>query len=69
MSKTETTAGRISIRDVSMGGAMVTIVAFFALHPKGSQFLSPQNLSNLSIELAITATLALGMLLVLLRHD
>lgn len=29
-------------------------------------FLSPRNLSMLSIELAVTATLALGMLLVLL---
>jgi D-xylose transport system permease protein len=66
MSKTQPAAGKISMRDVSMGVAMVAIVAFFALHPKGSQFLSPQNLSNLSIELSITATLALGMLLVLL---
>jgi D-xylose transport system permease protein len=66
MSKTETSNGRMSMRDVSMGIAMVAIVAFFALHPKGSQFLSPQNLSNLSIELSITATLALGMLLILL---
>ena len=36
---------------------------FRILHPK---FLSPENLTNLSIELAITATLALGMYLVLL---
>lgn len=57
---------KISIRDLSMGIALFLICAFFALHPKGEQFLSPQNLSNLSIELAITATLALGMLLVLL---
>lgn len=57
---------KISIRDASMAIALFLICAFFALHPKGGQFLSPQNLSNLSIELAITATLALGMLLVLL---
>lgn len=57
---------KISIRDASMGLALLLICAFFALHPKGGQFLSPQNLSNLSIELAVTATLALGMLLVLL---
>lgn len=49
-----------------MAIALFLICAFFALHPEGGQFLSPQNLSNLSIELAITATLALGMLLVLL---
>ena len=57
---------KISIRNLSMGGTLLFISAFFVLHPKGSQFLSPQNLSNLSIELAITATLALGMLIVLL---
>jgi D-xylose transport system permease protein len=57
---------KFSIRDASMGIALFLICAFFALHPEGGQFLSPQNLSNLSIELAITATLALGMLLVLL---
>lgn len=49
-----------------MGGALLAIGAFFVLHPAGAQFLSPQNLSNLSIELAITAILALGMLIVLL---
>lgn len=57
---------KISIRDISMAIALFLICAFFTLHPRGGQFLSPQNLSNLSIELAITATLALGMLLVLL---
>ncbi|MDD2706919.1 MAG: ATPase [Verrucomicrobiae bacterium] len=53
-------------RNISMGLALFLISAFFTLHPKGAQFLSPQNLSNLSIELAITAILALGMLVVLL---
>jgi len=52
-------------RNVSMALALLAITAFFALHPNGGQFLSPQNLSNLSIELAVTATLALGMFLVL----
>jgi len=56
----------IELRQLSMGFALVAISAFFALHPKSAQFLSPQNLSNLSIELSVTATLALGMLLVLL---
>lgn len=56
----------LSYRDLSLAGALLAITLFFALHPEGSMFLSAQNLSNLSIELAITATLALGMLLVLL---
>jgi D-xylose transport system permease protein len=58
--------GRLSLRNLSMAAALVLIAAFFSLHPDGGSFLSPENLSNLSIELAITATLALGMLLVLL---
>jgi len=57
---------RDTLRNASMGIALLLMGAFFALHPRGGQFLSPQNLSNLSIELAITATLALGMLLILL---
>lgn len=57
---------RDTLRNASMGIALLLIGTFFALHPRGGQFLSPQNLSNLSIELAITATLALGMLLILL---
>ena len=55
---------RLSIRDFSMGIGLLLIWGFFALAT--DNFLSPRNLSNLSIELAITATLALGMLLVLL---
>ncbi len=57
---------KLSWRDLTMGIALLAIGAFFALHPCGGQFLSPQNLSNLSIELAVTAILALGMLIVLL---
>ena len=38
--------------------------AFFAI--AAPQYLSPRNLSSLTVELAITATLALGMLLVIL---
>lgn len=55
-----------SLRELALALVLILLVAFFALHPKGGQFLSAQNLSNLSIELAITAILALGMLLVLL---
>ncbi len=55
---------KISLRNFSIGIALVLIWAFFAV--ASDKFLSPRNLSLLSIELAVTATLALGMLLVLL---
>jgi len=55
---------QVSIRDFSMGVALVLIWGFFAL--VSDKFLSPRNLAMLSIELAVTATLAMGMLLVLL---
>jgi len=51
-------------REAFMLIALVAIWAFFAL--QAPVFLSARNLSLLSIELAVTATLALGMLLVLL---
>ena len=51
-------------REVFMVVALVAIWAFFAWQVP--VFLSARNLSLLSIELAVTATLALGMLLVLL---
>ena len=53
-----------TIRNISMSVALVLMTTFFAV--RNPAFISPQNLSNLSIELAVTATLALGMLLVLL---
>ena len=59
-------AGSISLRHVYVVVTLLVISLFFALHPQGEKFLGAQNLSNLSIELAITATLALGMFLVLL---
>ncbi|HEX3773567.1 MAG TPA: hypothetical protein VHV51_03830 [Polyangiaceae bacterium] len=53
-----------ALRDYSMLLALAAIWAFFGLeHPV---FLSSRNLSLLLIELSITASLALGMLLVLL---
>jgi len=55
---------RFAIRELSMLVALVAIWAFFAW--REPVFLSERNLSLLSIELAVTATLALGMLLVLL---
>src|SRR5450432_1800561 len=53
-----------ALRDYSMLIALAAIWAFFGIeHPV---FLSSRNLSLLLIELSITASLALGMLLVLL---
>src|SRR5512135_2346166 len=51
-------------RELSMVIALVAIVAFFAWQEP--VFLSSRNLSLLSVELAVTAILALGMLVVLL---
>jgi D-xylose transport system permease protein len=53
-----------SFRDFSMLIALVIICAFFAV--MSPQFLGARNLSLLMTELSITATLALGMLLIIL---
>src|SRR4051812_7410673 len=55
---------RLTLRDFALAFALVGICAFFAL--RSPQFLSARNLSLLMTELAITATLAMGMLLVIL---
>src|SRR5438309_11877322 len=55
---------RRSFRDFSLVIALVVICAFFAI--VSPQFLSARNLSLLTTELSITATLAIGMLLVIL---
>ncbi len=55
---------KLTFRDFSIGIALVLVWIFFSL--VSDTFLSPRNLAMLSIELAVTATLALGMLLVLL---
>jgi D-xylose transport system permease protein len=55
---------RIATRELSMVIALVAIWAFFAWQEP--VFLSSRNLSLLSVELAVTAILALGMLVVLL---
>jgi D-xylose transport system permease protein len=55
---------RIATRELSMVIALVAIWAFFAWQEP--VFLSSRNLSLLSVELAVTAVLALGMLVVLL---
>jgi D-xylose transport system permease protein len=54
----------ISFRDFSLVIALVAIVAFFAF--MSPAFLSPRNLSNIGVEFAIIAVLALGVFLVLL---
>jgi len=55
---------QFKLRDFSMVIALILIWVFFSL--KTNLFLGPRNLSMLAIELSVTATLALGMLLVLL---
>jgi D-xylose transport system permease protein len=55
---------RVASRELSMLVALVAIWAFFAWTEP--VFLSARNLSLLSVELAVTAVLALGMLVVLL---
>jgi D-xylose transport system permease protein len=54
----------LRIRELSMAIALVAIWAFFAW--REPVFLSSRNLSLLSVELAVTAVLALGMFVVLL---
>lgn len=55
---------RIGLRDFSLLIALLAIWTFFAF--AAPAYLSARNLSSLAVELAITATLALGMLLVIL---
>ena len=55
---------RLATRELSMLLALAAVWVFFAV--REPVFLSNRNLSLLSVELAITATLALGMFLVLL---
>src|SRR5688572_20810998 len=55
---------RLTLRDFALGLALLLICGFFAF--TSPQFLSSRNLSLLLIELAVTATLALGMFLVIL---
>lgn len=55
---------RKTLRDFALVIALIAICAFFAV--MSPQFLGARNLSLLMTELSITATLALGMLLVIL---
>jgi D-xylose transport system permease protein len=56
--------GQISLRDFSMVIALVVIWGFFAATTPA--FLSSRNLSNIAVELSITAILSLGMLIIIL---
>lgn len=53
----------VSIRDFSMVIALLLIWGYFGI--ASPHFLSPLNLSNLAVELSITAILSLGMLLII----
>ncbi len=55
---------KLTFRDFSLLFSLLAIGSFFVV--AAPQFLSARNLSMLAVELAITATLALGMLLVIL---
>jgi len=59
-------SSRLSFRDFSLAIALLGICAFFAVKVPDWNFLSARNLSLLMIDFAITATLATGMLLVIL---
>lgn len=54
----------LSLRELFMIGALAVIWIFFAF--QDPKFVGSQNLSNLLIELSMTAVLALGMLLIIL---
>jgi D-xylose transport system permease protein len=56
--------GEVALRDFSMVIALVLIWGFFAAAVPS--FVSARNLSNLAVELSITAILSLGMLLIIL---
>src|SRR6187549_1142301 len=57
-------SARLTFRDFALGLGLILIAAFFAL--KDGRFLRPDNLSNLLTDFSIMATLAVGMLLVIL---
>jgi D-xylose transport system permease protein len=56
---------RLQLRQLTMPLALLAIVAFFQL-ASHSIFLGPHNVSQLAVEISITAVLALGMLLIIL---
>jgi D-xylose transport system permease protein len=61
------TEGRVAWRDFSMLIALVAIFVFFGL--ASPTFVSARNLSNLAVELSITAVLALGILMIIVTSQ
>ena len=59
-------SSRLNLRDLSLALALFAIAIFFTFRVPGWNFLSARNLSLLMIDFSITATLAIGMLLVIL---
>ena len=59
-------SSRLTLRDLSLALALFAIGAFFAFAVPAWNFISARNLSLLMIDFSITATLAIGMLLVIL---
>ena len=57
---------KFSLRDFSLLLALLAISAFFTFKTREHSFLSPTVLMQLVVEVSITATLAVGMLLVIL---
>jgi D-xylose transport system permease protein len=57
----------VAWRDFSMAIALVAIFAFFAI--ASPTFVSARNLSNLAVELSITAVLALGILMIIVTSQ
>ena len=57
---------KFSLRDLSLLFALLAIAAFFTFAVPGYGFVTPRNLTQLVVEVSITATLAVGMLLVIL---
>ena len=55
---------KLNLRDFSLLLALVVICGFFGW--TAPEFLGPRNLSNLMVELSLNATLAMGMLLIIL---
>ncbi len=55
---------RLPIRDFTLLFALIAICGFFSV--QAPEFLGPRNLSNLMVELSLNATLAMGMLLIIL---
>ncbi len=55
---------KLSIRDFTLVIALIGICGFFGY--SAPEFLGPRNLSNLMVELSLNATLAMGMLLIIL---